>query len=70
VPFEVKNTADIEKLIQCESQGVNINRPDSNGLISWGIYQFNRTPPRSDLQSSAGPSSFDIPFSFGEATAY
>jgi hypothetical protein len=28
-------------LIQCELQGLNIARPDSNGLISWGILQWN-----------------------------
>jgi hypothetical protein len=43
VPFRVENASTIEKLIQCESQGVNIARPDSNGLISWGILQFNGT---------------------------
>jgi hypothetical protein len=43
VPFQVKNTQDIEKLIQCESQGVNIARPDSNRKISWGVLQFNGT---------------------------
>jgi hypothetical protein len=42
VPFAVKNTADIEKLIQCESQGVNISRPDSDGIFSDGILQFHR----------------------------
>ena len=41
VSFVVQNTSTIEKLIQCESQGVNIARPDSNGLMSWGILQFN-----------------------------
>lgn len=44
MPFEVKNTADIEKLIQCESQGVNISRPDSDGIYSDGILQFHRGP--------------------------
>lgn len=43
VPFEVQNSSTIEKLIGCESQGVNIARPDSNGLISWGVLQFNGT---------------------------
>jgi hypothetical protein len=42
VTFRVENAASIEKLISCESQGVNITRPDSNGLMSWGILQFNR----------------------------
>jgi hypothetical protein len=42
VPGTVKNLADIEKLIQCESQGVNVSRPDSDGIISDGILQFHR----------------------------
>ncbi len=33
-----------EKLIQCESQGASISRPDSNGRMSDGILQFNRGP--------------------------
>jgi hypothetical protein len=44
VPFEVKNVAAIEKLIQCESQGVNVSRPDSDGIGSDGILQFHRGP--------------------------
>ena len=32
-PFEVENTPAIEKLIQCESQEVNISRPDSDGIF-------------------------------------
>jgi hypothetical protein len=43
VPFPVENSSTIEKLIQCESQGVNISRPDSNHKISWGVLQFNGT---------------------------
>jgi hypothetical protein len=43
VPFPVHNVSKIEKLIQCESQGVNIARPDSNHKISWGLLQFNGT---------------------------
>jgi len=43
VPFQIKNTSTIEKLIQCESEGANIAHKDSNGLISWGILQFNGT---------------------------
>jgi hypothetical protein len=50
VPGTVKNVAIIEKLIQCESQGVNISRPDSNNLVSDGILQFNRGP--SDILGS------------------
>lgn len=43
VPFEVQNSSTIEKLIQCESQGQNITRMDSNHLDSFGILQFNGT---------------------------
>jgi len=44
VPFAVKNKATIEKLIQCESRGMNISGPDSDGIISDGILQFHRGP--------------------------
>jgi hypothetical protein len=44
VPFEVHNAGKIEQLIQCESQGVNISRPDSDGIFSDGILQFHRGP--------------------------
>jgi hypothetical protein len=40
----VANLETIEKLIQCESQGANVSRLDSNGRISDGILQFNRGP--------------------------
>ena len=42
VPFAIKNAKDIGALIQCESQGVNISRPDSDGIYSDGILQFHR----------------------------
>jgi hypothetical protein len=51
VPFVVKNKTDIEKLIQCESSGVNISHPDSNHRISDGILQYNRGP-KDTMQSS------------------
>jgi hypothetical protein len=54
VPFRVENAATIEKLIQCESQGVNISRPNSNGLISWGILQFNGTSTWADFSKKSG----------------
>lgn len=44
VPFTVRNRATIEKLIQCESRGMNISRPDSDGIMSDGILQFHRGP--------------------------
>jgi hypothetical protein len=44
VPFAVKNKASIEKLIQCESRGMNISRPDTDGIMSDGILQFHRGP--------------------------
>jgi len=47
----VKNAQVINALIRCESQGVNISRPDSNGRTSDGILQFNRGPLNT-LQSS------------------
>ena len=42
VPFPVQNNAAIEKLIQCESSGVNLSRPDNDGIYSDGILQFHR----------------------------
>jgi len=44
VPFAVTNKAAIEKLIQCESAGRNISRPDDDGITSDGILQFHRGP--------------------------
>jgi hypothetical protein len=44
VPFTVTNKAEIEKLIQCESRGMNISERDSDGIISDGILQFHRGP--------------------------
>jgi|SRR5579872_1474618 len=44
LPFAVQNKATIEKLIQCESRGMNVSRPDSDGIISDGILQFHRGP--------------------------
>ena len=44
LPFAVKNKATIEKLIQCESSGRNVSRPDSDGIMSDGILQFHRGP--------------------------
>jgi hypothetical protein len=44
VPFAVRNRATIEKLIQCESRGMNISRPDADGIMSDGILQFHRGP--------------------------
>lgn len=44
VPFAVKNKATIEKLIQCESRGRNVSRPDDDGIMSDGILQFHRGP--------------------------
>ena len=44
VPFSVRNKATIEKLIQCESRGMNISRPDADGIMSDGILQFHRGP--------------------------
>lgn len=41
--FPVNNAATIARLIQCESQGLNVARPDSNGQMSWGVLQFNGT---------------------------
>jgi hypothetical protein len=44
VPFGVRNKTAIEKLIQCESRGMNVSRPDDDGIMSDGILQFHRGP--------------------------
>jgi hypothetical protein len=62
VPFPVEHIVDINKLIQCESQGVNVSRPDSNGLISDGILQFNRGP--SDVLGSGTWTDMEQRFGF------
>ncbi|HKW19507.1 MAG TPA: hypothetical protein VJO35_18500 [Terriglobales bacterium] len=51
VPFRIENVVDIEKLISCESQGVNISRTDSDGIISDGILQFHRSSKTAPLGS-------------------
>ncbi len=51
VPFAVHNAPTIEKLIQCESGGVNVSRRDSDGIYSDGILQFHRGP-QDTMQSS------------------
>lgn len=38
----LKNAKLIDRLIQCESSGRNISRPDSDGINSDGILQFHR----------------------------
>jgi hypothetical protein len=50
VPFPVKNGAAIQKLIQCESGGRNVSRPDSNHVVSWGILQFNGTSTWAEME--------------------
>ncbi len=52
VPFIVTNKAEIEKLIQCESRGINISERDSDGIISDGILQFHRGPTDSLASST------------------
>jgi hypothetical protein len=51
VPFAVHNPATIEKLIQCESSGVNISRPDSDGTFSDGIFPVSRASKSSPIGS-------------------
>jgi hypothetical protein len=52
VPFVVKNKEAIEKLIQCESSGVNISRVDSGRIFSDGILQFHRGPLNTMVSST------------------
>jgi hypothetical protein len=51
VPFAVHDPATIEKLIQCESQGVNISRLDSDRIMSDGILQYHRASKGSSVGS-------------------
>jgi hypothetical protein len=51
VPFPVKNKEIIEKLISCESEGVNIASADSDGNINWGILQFNGTTTWQEMET-------------------
>ncbi len=48
--FPVYNAATIVKLIDCESQGLNVGRPDSNGQMSWGVLQFNGTSTWQEME--------------------
>lgn len=48
--FPVYNAATIARLIECESQGLNIGRPDSNGQMSWGVLQFNGTATWQEME--------------------
>jgi hypothetical protein len=48
--FPVYNSSTLERLIQCESQGLNISRIDSNGQMSWGILQFNGTSTWNEME--------------------
>jgi hypothetical protein len=52
-----KNSYDLKKLIQCESQNTNIARMDSNNVVSYGILQFNGTATWSTFAPLAGVSS-------------
>ncbi len=48
--FPVHNLSTVERLIQCESQGQNISRIDSNGQVSRGILQFNGTSTWNEME--------------------
>lgn len=48
--FPVRNLSTVEQLIQCESQGQNISRIDSNGQVSRGILQFNGTSTWNEME--------------------
>lgn len=48
--FPVRNLSIVEQLIECESQGQNISRIDSNGQVSQGILQFNGTSTWNEME--------------------
>ena len=47
----------LRTLIKCESQNTNVARLDSNGLMSYGILQFNGTSTWNDFSTLANVSS-------------
>ncbi len=51
VPFPVKHKEIIEKLISCESHGINEGRPDPNGSTNWGILQFNGSSTWQEMEA-------------------
>jgi hypothetical protein len=51
LPFNLQNATSDQKVISCESQGVNISRPDSDGIISDGVAQFHRASKTSPVGS-------------------
>jgi hypothetical protein len=51
VPFLVKNKEVIEKLISCESHGLNVVRLDPSGGINWGILQFHGMSTWQEMES-------------------
>jgi hypothetical protein len=52
--FRPEHPEIIQKLIQCESQGVNISRPDSDGIVSDGILQFHEDGTWQDMERLSG----------------
>jgi hypothetical protein len=48
--FPVRNLSTVEQLIECESQGQNISRVDTNGQVSQGILQFNGTSTWNEME--------------------
>jgi hypothetical protein len=52
--FPVHNLSTVERLVQCESQGQNISRIDSNGQVSRGILQFNGTSTWNEMEHRFG----------------
>ena len=50
LPFPVRNKEIIEKLISCESQGINQMREAPSGTINWGILQFNGTSTWQEME--------------------
>ena len=50
--LKVHNAETIKKLIRCESNGENVSRPDSDGIISDGILQYHRSKKSPDIAGS------------------
>jgi len=51
-----QNPATLRTLMKCESSNTDVARPDSNGLISYGLLRFNGTATWDAFASQAGVS--------------
>jgi hypothetical protein len=55
-----QHPAILKTLMKCESQDTDVVRPDSNGLESYGLLQFNGTSTWNEFAPLAGVSSTPV----------